>query len=62
MDLRWHAPDIVVTPARAREIVAGIVERLPVTHLCWWAIPPGLPAPETCESLELFRKGMIRGS
>jgi hypothetical protein len=52
--MRERMPDVVVTPARAREIVEGIAGRMPVTHLYWWAIPPGVPPEQMWESAELF--------
>jgi probable F420-dependent oxidoreductase len=57
-EMRERTPDVVVTPGRAREIVEGIVARLPVTHLYWWAIPPGVPADRMWESAELFASEM----
>jgi probable F420-dependent oxidoreductase len=56
--MRERMPDVVVTPARAREIVESTVAGLPVTHLYWWAIPPGVAPRETWESIELFATEM----
>ncbi|MEX0783825.1 MAG: LLM class flavin-dependent oxidoreductase [Dehalococcoidia bacterium] len=58
-ELRQRGPDIVVTPARAREIVEGVVERLPVSHLYWWAIPPGVSPKATYRSMELFAREVM---
>jgi hypothetical protein len=38
--------------------VEATVDRLPVTHLYWWAIPPGVAPRETWESIELFAAEM----
>lgn len=59
-ELRAKNPNIVVTPERAREIIEGIVKRLPmVTHLYWWAIPPGVHPKATFESAELFSRAVL---
>ncbi len=59
-EIREGNPDIVVTPARAREIVESIAKRLPmVTHLYWWAIPPGVHPKATFESAELFSREVL---
>jgi probable F420-dependent oxidoreductase len=55
-DIRNRNPDIVVTPARAREIIERAVSELPVTHLYWWAIPPGIAPKRTVRSLELISR------
>jgi hypothetical protein len=60
-ELRQRSPDIVVTPARARELVAGVVERLPVSHVYWWAIPPGVAPKTTYHSIELFAREVLAG-
>ncbi|HEX6030520.1 MAG TPA: LLM class flavin-dependent oxidoreductase [Tepidiformaceae bacterium] len=59
-EIRERSPDIIVTPQRAREIIEGIVERLPVSHLYWWAIPPGVHPKATYESMELFARHVVR--
>jgi hypothetical protein len=38
--------------------VESTVAGLPVTHLYWWAIPPGVAPRETWESIELFATEM----
>ena len=58
-ELRQRSPDIVVTPARAREIIERVVKQLPVTHLFWWAIPPGVHPKATYTSMELFARGVL---
>ncbi|MCK9518161.1 MAG: LLM class flavin-dependent oxidoreductase [Dehalococcoidia bacterium] len=55
-DIRRRNPDIVVTPARAREIIERTVVSLPVTHLYWWAVPPGVAPKQTVRSLELISR------
>jgi alkanesulfonate monooxygenase SsuD/methylene tetrahydromethanopterin reductase-like flavin-dependent oxidoreductase (luciferase family) len=59
-EVRQRSPDIVVTPERAREIIEGIVERIPVSHLYWWAIPPGIHPKSTYQSIELFARRVVR--
>ncbi|MBI5947985.1 MAG: LLM class flavin-dependent oxidoreductase [Chloroflexi bacterium] len=58
-EIRARTPDIVVTPARAVEIVERVVRELPVTNLYWWGIPPGMAPRETYESLELFARHVL---
>ncbi|MBN9494655.1 LLM class flavin-dependent oxidoreductase [bacterium] len=54
-DLRRSDPDLVVTPARAREIIAQRLAGQPaLTHLSWAPVPPGLGPHEATASLELF--------
>ena len=54
-DLRQSDPDLVVTPARAREMISQRLSNQPaITHLSWAPIPPGLAPREAIASLELF--------
>jgi hypothetical protein len=54
-DLRQSDPDLVVTPERAREIIAQRLSGQPaITHLNWAPIPPGLAPRAAIASLELF--------
>ncbi|MGI8925401.1 MAG: LLM class flavin-dependent oxidoreductase [Tepidiformaceae bacterium] len=55
-EIRQRNADIVVTPARALEIVSRLCAELPVTHLYSWAVPPGMPPRRTTRSLELFAR------
>lgn len=58
-EIRERGSDLIVTPARALEIVHRIVASLPVTHLYWWAVPPGVPPKVTYESMELFARAFF---
>jgi probable F420-dependent oxidoreductase len=58
-DLRRRNPDIVVTPARATEIMERAVTELGATHLYWWAIPPGVPPRATTLSMELVSRHLF---
>ena len=60
-DVRRTNPDIVVTPERARELVDRIVESVSVTHLYWWAMPPGVAPKATYESMEVFSRIFLTG-
>jgi len=54
-DLRRSDPDLVVTPDRARHIIAERLAAQPaITHLSWAPIPPGLAPRDAVASLELF--------
>ena len=56
-DIRTVEPDVVVTPARAREVVAGVLaEHREVTNFYWNPALPGLPARESAAALELFAR------
>lgn len=59
-DLRQRSPDIVVTPARAREIIERVVAQLPVTDLYWWAVPPGVHPKAAYASMEAFARAVLR--
>jgi alkanesulfonate monooxygenase SsuD/methylene tetrahydromethanopterin reductase-like flavin-dependent oxidoreductase (luciferase family) len=58
--LDWN-PDIVVTPARARELVAQAAHDAHAQELSilWWAIPPGMAPEATYDSVELFADEMF---
>ena len=58
-DVRGRNPRVVVTPAEARAIVEQVVRELPVTHLYWWAIPPGVAPKKTFRSAELFARSVF---
>ncbi|MBI2766640.1 MAG: LLM class flavin-dependent oxidoreductase [Chloroflexi bacterium] len=58
-EFRAGRPDIVVTPARAQEIIERIAATQPVTHLYWWAIPPGVAPGSTYRSIELFSRVVL---
>lgn len=58
-EVRRANPDIVVTPERARELVDRIVGSAPVTHLYWWAMPPGMAPKASYESMELFSRTVL---
>ncbi|HJP41109.1 MAG TPA: LLM class flavin-dependent oxidoreductase [Dehalococcoidia bacterium] len=53
-DVRDRSADAVVTPERAAEIVSNLCRRVPVTHLYWWAVPPGVPPTQMLTSATLF--------
>lgn len=54
-DLRQSDPDLVVTPSRAREIIAGRLAAQPaITHLSFAPVPPGLAPGAAADSLELL--------
>lgn len=55
-DIRNRNPDIVVTPGRAKELIERAVNSLSVTHVYWWAIPPGIAPKRTVRSLELISR------
>lgn len=61
-DRSW-SPDVVVTPARARELVMQIVRQAATeeVNVGWYNIPPGIPPAETSRSLELFAAEMLSG-
>jgi probable F420-dependent oxidoreductase len=62
-DRSWN-PDIVVTPARARELVVQAAEQAQTDEVsvAWYGIPPGVP-PALCQrSLELFAAEMLTGA
>jgi probable F420-dependent oxidoreductase len=56
----WN-PDVVVTPARARELVGQKVAQAQAAEVSveWWAIPTGVHPAATHRSLELFAAGMF---
>src|SRR6202022_832384 len=56
----WN-PDIVVTPARARELVLETVReaQTPYVSISWWAIPPGVAPAAAQRSLELFAGAVL---
>lgn len=62
-DRAWN-PDVVVTPARAREIVLQAVEQAPTDEVsvAWYGIPPGVRPAATHRSLELFAAEMLAGA
>jgi probable F420-dependent oxidoreductase len=59
-DRSWN-PDIVVTPARARELVTQAVGQAPTAEVsvAWYGIPTGVPPGTTHRSLELFAAEML---
>ena len=57
--VRQANPDIVVTPERALELVRRVVSSTPVTHLYWWAKPPGIAPKASYESMELFPRHVL---
>jgi probable F420-dependent oxidoreductase len=59
-DRSWN-PDIVVTPARARELVLQAAEQAQTDELsvAWYGIPPGVPPALCHRSLELFAAEML---
>jgi probable F420-dependent oxidoreductase len=62
-DRSWNR-DIVVTPARARELVLEAVQQAPTEEVsvAWYGIPPGVPPAATYRSLELFADEMLAGT
>jgi probable F420-dependent oxidoreductase len=62
-DRSWN-PDIVVTPARARDIITAAVAEAPTeeVNVAWYGIPPGIPPGATQRSLELFAAEMLSGA
>lgn len=59
-ELVTRNPRLVVTPAEAKATVEQIVTELPVTHLYWWAIPPGMHPKAAYTSMELFSRAVFR--
>jgi probable F420-dependent oxidoreductase len=61
-DRSWD-PDVVVTPARARELVLQAVQQAGTeeVNVAWYGIPPGIPPAATSRSLELFAAEMLGG-
>jgi probable F420-dependent oxidoreductase len=58
-EIRDRGADLIVTPSRAAEIANRIVRTLPVTHLYWWATPPGVPPKTLYESMELLARQLF---
>ncbi len=60
-EVRRRAPDVVVTPERARVIVERLASELPISQLYWWSIPPGVAPKATYRSMELFSRSILGG-
>ena len=58
-EIRELFPDIIVTPERAQIIVEKLSREHDVSHLYWWAIPPGIDPLLTYESMELFANQIL---
>jgi probable F420-dependent oxidoreductase len=58
--MSWN-PDVIVTPARARELVEQKVARAQAAEVSveWWGIPTGIQPAATHRSLELFAAAMF---
>lgn len=59
-EIRAAEPDLVVTPGRAKEIIAAALAANPgITHFHWAPVPPGLRPRDAAEGIALFAKEVM---
>lgn len=58
-EIRARNPNVVVSTEQARSIIERVVRDVPVTHLYWWAIPPGMAPKAAYRSIEAFSRAVL---